>query len=158
MTFIQSGVNILQKCLNFSGALFSNIRKSTGFLRGNFHSSQYLVLKIKFVIPNHYQIIETFPAGGNARVFAPFVIICTDDKCNLESDIIFPYRHMNNVRKCFVVGRWQVGVHIQRYFVQRNFSSFLYRTQSNLFYFHFFCICPQYFHPFDMLTGHTNHN
>ena len=34
---IISGVNILRKRINFSGSLFSNIRNSTGFLRGNFH-------------------------------------------------------------------------------------------------------------------------
>ena len=37
----KAGVNILQKCINFSGALFSNIRNSTGFLRGNFHYFHY---------------------------------------------------------------------------------------------------------------------
>ena len=33
-----SVVNILRKSINSSGALFSNSRNSTGFLRGNFHN------------------------------------------------------------------------------------------------------------------------
>ena len=33
----KSGVNILRKRINFSGALFSNIRNSTGFLHGSFN-------------------------------------------------------------------------------------------------------------------------